>query len=254
MINQDTQHIQLDLASYCKTGEYKPLPGVTPGRVHHYRRLVFNVVKNTLEQAYPISFDVMGEELWDNTIKDFFSNHDPQSPQVWKLPLEFYEWAIEIELAKELDMNFLADLLLFEWLEIEVFTMPDKDIPVSNKTGDLLSDLIVFNPEYRIIELSYPVHKVVIKNLDDHKGQYFVLAFRDQKSKMVEFIDLSIFYVFLIERIMNQGLTLADALVEAVTVFNLEAEKEIGIKVRSFFRQLELKGFVLGFTKKNERK
>jgi len=225
------------------------MPGVATDRVHHYRRLVFNVVKNTLEQAYPITFDVLGKELWEDTIKRFFTEHDPQSPQVWKLPLEFYEWAVENDLSNYLSFTFLSDLMLFEWLEIEVYTMPDKDIPIVRTEGDLLTDLIVINPEYSIIELVYPVHKAAVKELEKRKGQYFVLAFREQESKRVEFIDLSIFYVFILERIVNQESTLADVLVEAVTVFNLEAEKEINNRVITFFEQLHSQGFVLGFRK-----
>ncbi len=247
--NSETHQIQLDFASYCKTGEYIPLPGITPNRVHHYRSLVFNVVKNTLEQAYPLTYDILGEEKWEIWIDKFFTLHDPQSPQVWKLPLEFYEWAVAYGMAEESDLVFLNDLLLFEWLEIEVYTMPDIDIPESNKEGDFLADVMVINPEYRLLELSYPVHKIPAKELNQHKGQYFVLAFREPSAKKVEFIDLSIFYVFLLERIMNQGSSLADVLVEAVSAFKLEAEMEINNKVRRFFEQLQSKGFVLGFKK-----
>ena len=47
LLTEHTKQVQLDLAEYCRTGEYKPLPGITANRVEHYRRLVFNVVKNT---------------------------------------------------------------------------------------------------------------------------------------------------------------------------------------------------------------
>lgn len=247
--NSDTHQIQLDFASYCKTGEYKPLPGVTPNRVHHYRRLVFNVVKNTLEQAYPLTYDILGEDKWAIWVDKFFTLHDPQSPQVWKLPLEFYEWAVDYGMAEKSGLAFINDLLLFEWLEIEVYTMPDIDIPESVNEGDLLADIMVINPEYRLLELDYPVHKIPAKELDQNKGQYFVLAFREPLEKKVEFVDLSIFYVFLLDRIINQNTPLADVLLEAVTVFKLGEEKELNNKVQEFFDQLRDKGFVLGFQK-----
>lgn len=248
-MNTDTIQIQSDLASYCRTGELKDIPGLTKGRVRHYRRLVFNVVSNTLEQAYPLSCDLLGEEAWNKIVNDFFSGHDAQSPQVWKLPLEFYEWAVENNQDEKTNFEFLNDLLLFEWLEIEVFTMPDIDLPAYRAYGDYLTDPLVINQEYRIIELSYPVHKVSLEKCIDHKGKYFLLAFREPSSKKVQFIELSIFYVFILERIISQGSGLADVLVEAVTAFKLENEMDINTKVKSFFEQLHTKGFILGFSK-----
>ncbi len=45
------------------------------------------------------------------------------------------------------------------------------------------------------------------------------------------------------------GSNLADIMLEAVSTFKLEKEKEINSKVKSFFEQLKSKGFVLGFKK-----
>ena len=53
---------------------------------------------------------------------------------------------------------FLDDLLYFEWMEIEVHTMPDRPFPDYVKEGNVLEDRLAFNPEYEIIRMDYPVH------------------------------------------------------------------------------------------------
>ena len=92
---KQTYDIQESLGDYCKTGIERDIPGITSNRIHHYRRLVFNAVRNTIEQAYPISLQVLGEEEFGNMIHDFFSNHNCRTPQIWKLPGEFYEYALK---------------------------------------------------------------------------------------------------------------------------------------------------------------
>jgi hypothetical protein len=247
IIEQQTRQIQIDLANYCKTGDYKPLPGITPNRIHHYRRLVFNIVKNTLEQAFPLTCDILDKDLWDNTVSDFFADHNPQSPQVWKLPFEFYEWAIEENLGNQLDIKYLNDLLLFEWIEIEVFMMPDIDFPDFAESGDIITDIQILNPEFRLIELKYPVHKVAVNNLHQYEGQYYLLVFREPRTKKVEFVELSALHVFILDRILNQELSLADILLEAIEVFHLQNKQGIKSRLEAFFYQLIEKGFVLGF-------
>ena len=88
-LREETIRIQEDFGAYCRTGLEPDLPGVTPGRIHHYRRLISNVVYDTLQRAFPITVAALGDNSWEKLVEEFFSAGLPQSPQVWKLPLEF---------------------------------------------------------------------------------------------------------------------------------------------------------------------
>lgn len=79
----ETFEAQSLLADYCRTGIRPEITG-TNKNITRYRELVYNVVFDTLENAYPIAFQFIGEEKWHELVHDFFSNHKAQTPQVWK--------------------------------------------------------------------------------------------------------------------------------------------------------------------------
>ena len=98
LINKDTYAIQSGLASYCRTNEEPNLPGVTKGRIQQYRRLVYNVIDDTFEGAFPITRKLLNDEEWHDLVNTFFINHACQTPSVWKLPFEFYEYVAFIDI------------------------------------------------------------------------------------------------------------------------------------------------------------
>ncbi|HEY0298656.1 MAG TPA: DNA-binding domain-containing protein, partial [Arachidicoccus sp.] len=118
---------QSKLAFFCRTGKYETLENVNENNVYHYRRLVFNVVEDMLQSAYPLASELLTKEEWINVTKDFFANHPCVSPQVWSMPKEFYEYLFAIEHHPLMTKYpFLQELLWFEWLEVEMYMMEDK--------------------------------------------------------------------------------------------------------------------------------
>ena len=79
--------IQELLGEYCRTGMETDIPGVTPGRLHHYRRLVNNVVRDMLDSGFPITLAALGEEQWDTLVQEFFVHGQPRTPQIMELAL-----------------------------------------------------------------------------------------------------------------------------------------------------------------------
>src|SRR6185437_3762334 len=116
LLNTDTAYIQGQLAKYCRTGETEPILGARQGRLKEYRQLVYSVVNNTLEQAYPITYNYIKEEEWELMIASFLKEHACQNNQVWKLPLEFYDYVKEKNFQESFNYPFLNELLYFEWL------------------------------------------------------------------------------------------------------------------------------------------
>lgn len=246
-LSRDTANLQHNLAHYCRTGKDTPLAGITPNRIHHYRRLVFNVIKNTLTQAFPITVNYMGTKKWEGLVADFFENHDCQTPQVWKLPYEFYLFSRENNYHDKYSIPFLNDLLYFEWIEIEVYTMPDAEHEKFVAKGDYLTDPLVFNPEYRIIKLQYPVHKYRPEQAKNKPGEYFVLAFREPESGKVKFMNLSLFHVYLIERLHEYGYKMPVILNEAMKIFKIKDKELLLVNVQKFFSDIQRESFLLGF-------
>ena len=171
---ETTKNYQSALAAYCRTGNYTFIPGVNEKNVTHYRRLVYNVIKDSLRTSYPLTVNLLSETRWEELVNNFFSNYPCQSPQVWYMPREFYEYIIVNEKALNEEYPFLSELLWFEWLEVELYMM--KDIIIEYKsTGDLLSDKLIINPEHTLQQFDFPVHLKKARSISaEDKGNYYL--------------------------------------------------------------------------------
>jgi len=246
-LTKQTENTQKTFAQYCRTGIDVDIEGITPGRIHHYRRLVYNVINGTLEQAYPLTYDLVSQDQWDDWVEHFFATAKLDSPQLFRMPENFYEWSVENNMDVVLDLPYLNDLLLLEWVEIEVHTMKNIDFPNVKMKGDILNDVLATNPEYRLIELDYPVHLYPAAECVEKKGHYYVLIFREAIQYKVQFVNLSILHLFLIQKIMLTETALINLIPEAVSLFSLDASNDITNKLIEFFNDLKSKGFIVGF-------
>jgi len=249
MLKEETLKQQSLLANYCRTGVEPVLLNAKQENLHHYRRLVFNIACDTLETAYPITYSFLSEKDWDELTYQFFSEHKCKTTQVWKMPLEFYEYCLEKNIASKLKMPFLNDLLYFEWLELEVHTMPDINYPQVKEIGSWLNDEIAINPEYKLVKFEYPVHTTAVtSDIESKKGNYFFLIYREKETGRVQFVDLSMLYVFVIENIVN-GKLLINIINEANTLFNINDVEVLKKHILIFIEDLKQRQFIIGFKK-----
>lgn len=249
-LHKETIRNMEQLGEYCRTGIEQDVSGLAPGRVHHYRRLISNVVYDTLHRAFPITVAALGDETWNELVEEFFSTGLPQTPQVWKLPLEFYRYHAERESGDRRSLPFLDDLLYFEWMEIEIHTMPDRPNPPFQSEGDLMKDRLAFNPEYELVGLEYPVHTHPVKKAAQIKGDYFVLIYRLPGSGQVQFLDLSVLHVYIITRLQEELLPLNKIKHEIARVAGIESMRYLNEALRTFLGDLLERKMILGFIKK----
>lgn len=229
----ETYQIEKDLVHWCKTGEHVAIPGTRQKGLDQYRRLIRNNIHNAMVQAFPIAFTVLSETRWSTLIDDFHAHHSAVTPQVWKLPLEFYSFVKANNYTDKFSLPFLNDLLHFEWIEIAVHTMEDQAPRPFCQEGDTLSDIIVVAPEYRMIRLKYPVHLYAAEEALHHPGDYFLLIFRTSDFD-VQFVDLPALHAFYFEQIAG-GNTVREIL------------KEVARSSNSILNTMELKQNILGF-------
>ena len=186
-----TFDLQTDLGLYCRTGINEPETSIQE-HTFQYRRLVYNVIKDTLKTAFPMTIELIGKKRWKKSVAYFFENHKCQTPQIWKLPFEFYEFYLNNNFPFKKKYPFILDLLHYEWLEIEVFMMEDLPIAKFNTQGDIRKDILIPNPEIKILPIQYPFHLKKVKQIsEEDRGQYFVTIHRDFYSKQVKFNDFS---------------------------------------------------------------
>jgi hypothetical protein len=248
-LREDTIRIQEELGAYCRTGKEADLPGITPGRVHHYRRLISNAVSDTLQTAFPIARIALGDENWNTLVEDFLSGGLPQTPQLWMLPLEFYRYHVSRESGNRMELPFLDDLLYFEWMEIEIHTMPDRPTPDFLDKGNLFLDRLAFNPEHEIVKLEYPVHLYPAQESIAKKGEYYVLIYRIPVSGQVQFLDLSPLHVYIITRLQEEAQPLREIKHEFARVAGIESLSYLDDALSAFLGDLLERKMILGFIK-----
>jgi len=253
-LNDYTQTQQSNFASFCKTNILKQIDGLTENRIHHYRRLIRGVIDDSLRSAFPITENLLTNDEWDFIVDEFIAKHKSQSPQIWQMPYEFYQFVDENEFEAKTKFPQLVDLLLFEWKEIQLYMMEDKNDDLKNLSLEIYNhSKIVLNREYEILKLSFPVHIKQSKTISiENKGDYYVLMFR--ANDKVQFFDLSPFFVWLIYEIENNNYS-----IEQLIKKSEELNKNINCKIirenfLKFIYTMHSKGFILGFKNEKETK
>lgn len=194
----DSFALQSALGQYCRTG-LTPPPSSLPDHMPHYRRLVSQIMKDSLKTAFPLTRACIGKKRWRKMTDQFAAQHPCQTPQIWRLPAEFVEFYSQNPLPFRKSFPFLSELLHYEWLDIDLFMMDDIEphpyIPYRPGSDAPLVAL----PEIKILPLLYPVHlKNAAEIRPEDEGQYFVSFHRDFQSKSVKCHDLSYPFVALL--------------------------------------------------------
>lgn len=204
MSKTKTHQYQSALAKYCTTGTLtEDIPGINTKHIHHYRRLVVNNVYDSVSSAYPLTVNYLGTTKFDEVFHVFFSTEPLMDPQIWMMPKEFMVY-IQNKRADLLEEYPALDhLLLFEWLEIEVYMMKDISFPETS-----VSDVYILNPEIRLVKLDFPVHlKPTLQITEADRGNYFVSLHRHPESGNVHFTNLSIPFVDVLEHLQAHALS-----------------------------------------------
>lgn len=249
MLNTSFQTQQSILAEYTRTGNdtlLQKLQGIKEKGIRYYRELIFNIAWDTITNAYPILTDFLGNEPMRSLVNNFYTQHRCQTYQVWRMPEEFKDFVIQNETALIEKYPFIPDLLHFEWIEIEVFMMPDETFPEHHKNGNILKDKLVLNPEIKILALQYPVHLFhPSKITEKEKGQYFVLVHRHPESKEVVFTNLNALGVKIILHLNEESLSINDMEQKIAPQSSLQIKDQI----KQFVRECLNSQIIIGFQK-----
>ena len=109
LLFKNTQDIQEAVVKYCISGEIIELPNTSIDRLSNYKRLVNNILIDTIESAYPITVANIEVEIWDILVQQFIQNHNCQTPIIWQLPFEFYQFVFENNFQEQYQMPILND-------------------------------------------------------------------------------------------------------------------------------------------------
>lgn len=246
LYTKKTYNAEKNLTTWCRTGNPVELNVSRQDGLKQYRRLFRNNFNNTLIQAFPIANEILSKPQWEELVDTFFASKDIKDGRLWLMPRNFYEFVVENDYADKFDKPWLNDLLLFEWIEIEVHTMDDVNKEPYLKKGDLMTDVIEINPEFRLIQLEYPVHLYAAEKANDKKGSWFLLTYRDPETFFVRFSNLHPLAVVVFEKIRLEEKSLSQifAEIELSGQQLLKSQKdEIVTFVKLMFKERAFLGF-----------
>lgn len=248
LLTEPVKSAQSSLASYCRTGELLTIPGIDREHVKQYRRLVYHIIDDSLQSAYPLTYQFLDMEVWGSLVNEFFTEHPCQSPQVWKMPQELYEFMLAKNHPLFSKHEFLHELMWMEWLEVELYMMDDIRISFYEDNASGQGKLVI-NPESRLLRLNYPVH---LKNAgtmaDTDKGNYYLSMHRDPRTGKIIFNDLSIFFFRMLEK-LSSAPQKADSLMEGTAAeFGITADQVVRKHTYDFFEKTIQNRLIIGFT------
>lgn len=239
--------LQRKMATFCRTGKDPSGVGMRPERAMLYRDLILFTIQSALLNYYPLTYALLGEEKWQELTQDFFAEHPCGDPQFWKMPKGLAEYAEKSRWGEKVQIPFLADLLHFEWLEIEVCMMEDHRIPTLSQNGDVLDDIPYLNPEHRIVTYSYPIFQQLSSTEPLKKGKYPLFSFRHPDTLDAHFFSMSVFFRTLIEIVAQCSQSGRDALKMAAVQCRVTIDERLFQIGRKFLEDLVKKRAVLGF-------
>jgi len=88
----------------------RPEPVALP-RAEVYRGLVRNNLRAVIENAFPVTIEVLGDEAFDGLYADFLEERSPATHLYRDIPGDVVRWALESDVPE-------ADLMHYEWLEL----------------------------------------------------------------------------------------------------------------------------------------
>lgn len=162
----------------------KLLPKKAINKLPKYRDLVKTSFHSTISNIYP-NTKILLKKDWTKLLNEYIERFPPKSPILIRVAEDFPKFlSTKKDTLKK--YPFIVGLALYEWLEVEVYEMEEKQ-----RNGFLL------NPYHAICTFEYPIPEIIDKietnkntrNISKEKTN--ILIYRDPDDLSVRFFELS---------------------------------------------------------------
>jgi len=133
--------------------------GIEDRRMAIYCELLYNNIESFIASGFPILREIYDDENWHKMVRDFFANHQSQSPYFLEISQEFIDYLQNERQPDDNDPAGLIELAHYEWVELALH-VSDESISMDkvDANGDLLTQHPVFSPLAWPLVYQFPVH------------------------------------------------------------------------------------------------
>lgn len=142
------QKYQYNFTKHLRDPEKNAIPaGIEARRMAIYSDLLFNNIKEFIENGFPVLHSLYSEAAWLILVRDFFANHQSHSPYFVEISQEFLLFLQNEYERKPEDPAFLLELAHYEWVELNLMVSKEAvSFDHIDPHGDLLAEIPIISP------------------------------------------------------------------------------------------------------------
>lgn len=148
-------------------------------RLNVYQDLMFNNILGFLNSGFPVLASLYQSAEWTQLARQFFSQHECQSPYFTDISLEFVRYLSDEHKMRRCDPPFLAELAHYEWLELSIgIRQSEHNIKMWDGQSDI--NTFMLSPFASVVSYQYPVHQISPSfQPDESTEKVFLVVYRD---------------------------------------------------------------------------
>lgn len=152
---------QARFTAFIRDPQQNPAPSdVPPSRISIYAELMFNNIESFLAATFPVVKTIHSPENWQQLVRDFYSQHQNQTPYFATIPEEFLSY-LQDERHNPADFPFLLELAHYEWVEVALAIAQEEPLLLSSTAqANILQQCISLSPLAWPLAYHYPVQQI----------------------------------------------------------------------------------------------
>lgn len=186
------QKYQYEFTRHIRDPQKHAKPGnIEDRRMAIYRDLLFNNVKNFIENGFPVLHSLYEEDAWLALVRSFFAKHQSHSPYFVEISQEFLLFLQNEYEPTEHDPAFMLELAHYEWVELDLMVSKEEaNREEVDPHGDLLQEIPVISPLVRALAYQWDVQNISVdyQSVEPPEQPTYLIVHRDD-NEAVKFIE-----------------------------------------------------------------
>lgn len=199
-------------------------------------------LRDVLEPAFPITQALLGEDIWEHSVRLFLKDAPNHTPWASTTQRAFVDHVCKSPEMQNLPA-WLQDLAHFEWLQNAVSTAPVQ-WPTFNANADVMQHAVVLNPTHVEAAYEWPVHSIDTEYKPDDMQKTYVSMLRDMDDEL-HVLESSVFRGQLLD-LLREGQTGEQAFIVLAHWLSHPEPDAFVCEGAEVMAQLQREGIVLG--------